>query len=199
MLDTHARKYVQPAFNCVGKTLVKIGITPIQITLSAFIIGIVACINIYLGYSIAAVALLWISGILDALDGTVARLKGKSSNLGAFMDITFDRMIEIGIIIAMAFLDPTASQMLVVLTGTIVLSISIFLTVASLAKNTGKKAFYYQAGFAERTEGFIFFTLMILIPGYRMTIGYIYAAAILFTAGQRYVQAIHILREQNKD
>lgn len=199
MLDTHARKYVQPAFNGVGKKLAKWGITPIQITLVAFIIGVAACITLYLGYKVLAVILLWLSGTFDVLDGTVARLSGKSTRLGAFIDITFDRIIEIGIIVSLAFSDPLTSQMLVVLTGTIVLSISIFLTVGSFAKNTGDKSLYYQAGFAERTEGFIFFTLMILIPNYRIIIGYIYAAAILFTAGQRYIQAIHLLKEETKD
>lgn len=195
MLDTYGRKYVQPALNTAGKALIKMRMVPIQISITAFVFGVGACLSLYLGYSIVAVILLWISGIFDALDGTVARLTGKSSDLGAFMDITFDRMIEIGLILALAFLDPVSSQMLVVLTGTIVLSISIFLTVGGFAKNTGKKSFYYQAGVAERTEGFIFFTLMMLIPEHRILVGYIYAAVILFTAGQRYIQAIHLLKE----
>lgn len=195
MLDTHARKYVQPAFDGVGKALAKKGVTPIQITLIAFAIGLVACVSYFLNHPIIAVVLLWVSGIFDVLDGTIARLTGKSSDLGAFMDITFDRMIEIGLILAIAFSDPSSSQMLVVLTGTIVLSISIFLTVGGFAKNAGKKSFYYQAGMAERTEGFIFFTLMMLIPDYRILIGYIFAALIFFTAGQRYLQAIRLLKE----
>ncbi len=198
MIDTHVRKYVQPVFDQVGKKLIALGLTPMRITIVAFVIGMISCIILYLGYPILAVFFLWISGLFDVLDGTVARLSGKSSELGAFMDITFDRMIEIGLIISLSFLDPKASQMLVILMGTILLSISIFLTVGSFAKNTGKKSFYYQAGVMERTEGFLFFTFMMLFSNYRIWIGYLFAILILFTAGQRYVQAIHILKEQGK-
>jgi phosphatidylglycerophosphate synthase len=198
MIDTHVRKYVQPVFDRVGKKLIAIGLTPIRITIIAFIMGMTSCIILYLGYPIVAVSFLWISGLFDVLDGSVARLTGKSSELGAFMDITFDRMIEIGLVISLSFLDPNASQMLVILMGTILLSISIFLTVGGFAKNTGKKSFYYQEGMMERTEGFLFFTLMMLFSNYRIWIGYLFAILILFTAGQRYVQAIHMLKEQQK-
>ena len=48
----------------------------------------------------------------------------------------------------------------------LLMSMTIFLTVGALSEKKGVKSFYYQAGVAERSEGFIFFSLMILIPSY---------------------------------
>lgn len=195
MIDTHGRKYVQPLFDKLADGLIKLKLTPIHVTIIAFAIGIVSNIVLYFGYYIVAVTLLWLSGLFDVLDGTVARKTGHSSDLGAFLDITFDRIIEIGIIIALALSQPELSTMLVVLASSIVITMTIFLTVGNFAENKGKKSFYYQAGVAERTEGFIFFSLMILVSQYRIVIGYVFAATILFTAGQRFVEGIKLLKE----
>lgn len=195
MLDTHGRKYVQPLFNKAADGLIKLKLSPIHVTLIAFLIGLVSNVVLYLGYYLVAVLLLWLSGLFDVLDGTIARKTGQSSDLGAFLDITFDRMVEIGIIIALALSDPSLSTMLVFLASSIVITMTIFLTVGNFAENRGKKSFYYQAGVAERTEGFIFFSLMILIPTYRTEIGYVFAAVILFTALQRFIEGIKILKD----
>lgn len=196
MLDTYGRKYVQFLFDGPAKMLSKTKVTPIHITLGAFILGMGAAISLYFNMIYLSVILLWFSGYLDALDGTLARITRKSTELGAFLDITFDRMVELAIVMAFAFNSPEISKMLVVLVSSFLLSISIFLTVGSFAKNTGEKSFHYQAGVTERTEGFIFFTLMILIPSFRLEIGYLFAGLVLFTAGQRYLEAIKILKEE---
>lgn len=193
MLDTYGRKYVQPTFNKIGEVAIKRGISPVKITIGAFVMGMLSVVAIVSRQPILAVVLLWISGSLDVLDGTVARLSHSKSNIGAFLDITFDRVVETGIIIALVMVDRESGFMLAVLSSMIVLSITVFLTVGNFAKNTGKKAFYYQAGAMERTEGFIFFTLMILFSEYRITIGFIFAGLIAFTALQRFVEGIRIL------
>lgn len=193
MIDTHGRKYVQPIFDHISTVLIRLHLTPIAITIIALILGLSAAISIGFGFKLAAILLLWLSGLFDVLDGTVARKTGTSSNLGAFIDITFDRIVELSMIIAMTLYNPNLSFMSLILTATIVMSMTIFLTVGSFAKNTGQKSFYYQAGVTERTEAFIFFTLMILLPQFTLVIGYIFAITILFTAGQRFREGILIL------
>lgn len=200
MLDTHGRKYVQPIFDRIAMVLINMGLSPVRITIIAFVIGMGAVITLLFGQSLIAVILLWLSGLFDVLDGTVARKLNQSSNLGAFLDITFDRIVELGLIVALVSIQPELGQMLVFLTASIVLSMTIFLTVGNFAKNSTKKSFYYQAGVAERTEGFILFTAMMLLPQYRMYIGYIFAGMILFTACQRFMDGIRILKnDETKD
>lgn len=196
MLDTYGRKFVQPAFNKLGKVLIHWKLKPIQITIIALLIGLMTSGFIWFDMPIIAVSLLWISGIFDVLDGTVARLSHQKSDLGAFLDITFDRLVEIALIVILAFKYADARMSLVILSVSIVLSMTIFLTVASFNKNTGEKSFYYQAGVAERTEGFIFFTLLILIPKHITWITLLFAGVILFTSGQRFIEGLKLLKRR---
>ncbi|MDA3845187.1 MAG: CDP-alcohol phosphatidyltransferase family protein [Vallitaleaceae bacterium] len=195
MLDTHGRKYVQPILNKLGKQLVRGGISPIAITFIALGFGFISIFFIWMNQYILAVVSLWVSGLFDVLDGTVARLTKMSSDLGAFLDVTFDRIVELGIIIMLAYQYPEISTSFVVLTGSIVLSLTIFLTVGGFAKNHSEKSFYYQAGIAERTEGFIFFTLMLLLPDYMVVVVYIFAGLIIITSIQRFIEGIRLLRD----
>lgn len=194
MLDTHGRKYVQPAFEKLAILAIKWHLSPIQITIAALFVGLGASVSLGFSYNILAVVLLWLSGLLDVLDGTVARKNNQMSDLGAFLDIIFDRIVEVGLIIAFAITDGSLNIMLVVLASSIVLSMTIFLTTGNFAKNHTEKSFYYQAGVAERTEGFILFSLMVLLPEYRLVIGSVFAAMIVFTAFQRFIEGVKILK-----
>ncbi len=196
MLDTYGRKYVQPVFDSLGKLFIRLGMTPVQLTFVGAAFGMAAVTTLYFEKPVLAVVLLWVSGLFDVLDGTVARLKDLKSDLGAFLDITLDRVVEVGIILALAVIDPQRAFMLVVLTVSIVLSMTIFLTVGNFARNSSKKSFYYQAGIAERTEGFILFSLMILFPGARSGIGYFFAILIFITALQRFIEGVRILSDR---
>jgi CDP-diacylglycerol--glycerol-3-phosphate 3-phosphatidyltransferase len=197
VIDTHGRKYVQPIFDKGANILIRFGLTPIKVTFMALVMGLISIVFLLFDEMLLSVIFLWISGILDVLDGTVARKAHKESELGAFLDITFDRIIELGIIISLAILNPKLGIMLVVLTASIAMSLTIFLTVSSFAQNNGDKAFYYQAGVAERTEGFILFTLMILWVDMRLIIGYIFALVVVITAVQRFYEGIKILKDDS--
>ena len=163
MLDTHFRGYIQPLLDKIASLAITLGLTPVRITIAAFLTGMISVLALCLGWNGTCVSLLWISGLFDAIDGTVARKTNSITCIGTFLDITFDRIVELGIILALGFTSIADSMMLLVLTCSIVLSMTIFLTVGNLAERKGEKSFYYQGGLVERTEGFIFFTLMILM------------------------------------
>ncbi|MTI68445.1 MAG: CDP-alcohol phosphatidyltransferase family protein, partial [Firmicutes bacterium] len=61
----------------------------------------------------------------------------------------------------------------------------------------GIKSFYYQAGIAERTEGFILFTLMIVFNNYITFITNIYSLIVIITALQRMLEAKKIFTKYN--
>lgn len=193
MLDTHGRKYVQPIIKYFAEGFVKVGLSANQVTIIAFLLGLSVPLFIYLDYSLAGVVLLWMSGLLDAVDGTIARLKG-SNLFGALMDMTFDRIVEIGIILMLAIKYPENDFLFLLLASSIIVSMTIFLTVGTLSKKTSEKSFYYQAGLAERTEGFIFFSGMILFPQHINIIVTIFILIIIITAGQRMAEAKKILK-----
>jgi len=192
MLDTHARKYVQPSIEKTGKWLVDKGLSANQVTFIAFLIGISAGGLYVLGLPIIAVIVLWFSGFLDAVDGTMARLT-KPSSFGTVMDITFDRVVEIAIILAIAFVHPEVMWPLLLLSVSIIFSMTIFLTVGAVSDKEGIKSFYYQAGLAERSEGFILFSIMMLFPSLLWWSTLTFLAVELFTGLQRFFEAKRIL------
>lgn len=186
MLDTHARKYVNPIIELGAKFLLRLKLTPNNVTILALLLGVSTSIFLYFDMQIIAVTLLWVSGYLDAVDGAMARRSNSSSSFGTLLDIVSDRIVEVSIVLVLGLKFVDVRYNLIVLTVCILMSMTIFLTVGALSEKKGVKSFYYQAGVAERSEGFIFFSLMILIPSYLGIITNIFSILIIITAIQRF-------------
>jgi phosphatidylglycerophosphate synthase len=193
MLDTHARKYVQPVIEYAAKRFLAWGWTPTGVTWLAFLLGASSGIWIAFDQLVLAVVILWISGYLDAVDGTMARLSGRTSAWGTLLDITFDRLVEISVIIGLAIAFPEATLILLLLSVSIIFSMTVFLTVGALSEKKGVKSFYYQAGLAERTEGFILFSVMILLPDWLFWSTLLFLIVESWTGLQRLMEARRLL------
>ena len=193
MLDTHARKYVNPIIELGAEFLLKLKLTPNNVTILALLLGVSTSIFLYFDMQIIAVTLLWVSGYLDAVDGAMARRSNSSSSFGTLLDIVSDRIVEVSIVLVLGLKFVDVRYNLIVLTVCILMSMTIFLTVGALSEKKGVKSFYYQAGVAERSEGFIFFSLMILIPSYLGIITNIFSILIIITAIQRFLEAKRVL------
>ena len=193
MLDTHARKYVNPIIELGAKFLLRLKLTPNNVTILALLLGVSTSIFLYFDMQIIAVTLLWVSGYLDAVDGAMARRSNSSSSFGTLLDIVSDRIVEVSIVLVLGLKFVDVRYNLIVLTVCILMSMTIFLTVGALSEKKGVKSFYYQAGVAERSEGFIFFSLMILIPSYLGIITNIFSILIIKTAIQRFLEAKRLL------
>ncbi len=193
MLDTHGRKYVDPIINCGANFFIKLNLTANNVTGIALLLGILTSVFIYIDMNILAVITLWISGYLDAVDGSIARKTKTTSLFGTLMDITFDRIVETSIILSLAMKYSNARINFIVLLICIIISMTIFLTVGALVEKKGMKSFYYQAGVAERSEGFLMFSLMILVPNYIVIFTNLFSAIIFITIIQRIIEAKKIL------
>ena len=200
MLDTRARKAVDPLFERFARLLIKLRFTPNLVTVLAFLFGLGADVLLFFKLPIPAVLTLWLSGFLDAVDGTMARLSGKSSLFGAVLDITADRVVELGFIWALALHRPDCLIPLLALVSCILLSMTVFLTTGLLAQNHSSKSFYYPAGLMERTEGFVMFSVMALFQTFLAPITWLFAGLVLFTAVQRLFIAYRLQKQhQSKD
>ncbi len=193
MLDTHCRKYVDPIINSGANFLLKLKLTANNVTVIALLVGILTSVFIYLDMNLIAVITLWVSGYLDAIDGAIARKTKTTSLFGTLMDITFDRVVETFMIISLSLKYADARMNFIVLLVCIIISMTIFLTVGALTEKKGMKSFYYQAGIAERSEGFILFTLMILLPDSVVLFTNIFSFIICITIIQRITEAKQIL------
>lgn len=192
MLDTKCRKFLQPLINIGADSFIKLGFSANKVTVIALILGVLSGGFIYLSMPITSIIFLWLSGYLDAVDGTIARIKG-STYFGTVMDVTFDRVVEIIIIIGVALSNPNQRLNLVILASCIILSMTIFLTTGIMSNKISDKSFYYQTGLAERTEGFVMFSFMIFFKGYLTLIISVFSIMILITAAQRFIEAKKIL------
>ena len=194
MLDTYARKYINPAFERTAGFLLGCGLSPNQVTGVAMVTGVATAPLTAIGLPWAAVFALWLSGFLDAVDGQMARQLKRPTPWGTFLDITFDRVVEGAVLIGLGVRDPALALPLLVLAVSFILSLTIFLTTGILVKDQPtKKSFYYQAGIMERTEGFLAFTALILFPGYAALIAYAVVALEMVTIGQRVLEAYRFL------
>ncbi|MEQ6389961.1 CDP-alcohol phosphatidyltransferase family protein [Bacillaceae bacterium S4-13-58] len=198
MLDTKARRYVDPVISKTANSLLKIGLNANQVTFTAFLIGIFSGLFVYIEQPILAIIVLWLSGFLDAVDGTMAR-QTRTSSFGTVLDVSYDRLVEISVILGLAFLYPHAMWVLLILSVSIIYAMTIFLTVGAVSEKKGIKTFYYQPGLAERTEGFLLFTLMIIFPNYLVGLTILFIGVEVFTALQRLNKARVILKEQEGD
>ena len=192
MLDTRGRRYVQPIVNYSADTFLKWGLTANNVTVISFLIGVTSGLFVYFEQTLLALLVLWFSGYLDVVDGTMAR-KTKPSSFGTVLDVSFDRLVEISVILGLAFRYPDAMWVLLLLSVSIIYCMTIFLTVGAVSEKQGVKSFYYQSGLAERTEGFILFSLMIIFTDHLILIGLIFLAVEIITSMQRLFEAKVIL------
>jgi len=70
---------------------------PNTISVWATVAGLFAALFFFLGHSFTAGMFLLISGTLDTMDGTVARMKDKATRFGAIVDSSLDRYVEFAI------------------------------------------------------------------------------------------------------
>ncbi|MFX1275439.1 MAG: CDP-alcohol phosphatidyltransferase family protein [Promethearchaeota archaeon] len=163
--------------------------------LAAFFLGIGTLHNIWFGW--LSPAFLIISGILDVLDGSVARKNGIDSKAGAFLDSNLDRLSDAVIIIGLIY-----GELLDFLLGFIILFLSIMISyIRSRAENEGVDM--KGVGIMERGERILFLWFAIifecwiynfsaLFTGIPFTLFFptlilIYTFLLILTLGQRFI------------
>ena len=81
----------------LGEALSKRGISPNQLTFLGMAISILAGCVIALGHLGWGALLVIMSGLCDALDGTIARNTSQVTRFGAFLDSTLDRYSDLAL------------------------------------------------------------------------------------------------------
>jgi phosphatidylglycerophosphate synthase len=177
---------VDPIVNLLAKSK---KISANKITLTAAITGVFAGISLALHWSAVAFILLLLSGWLDTLDGSFARKTQSSSHRGSVLDIVCDRLVEFFIVFGLFLYAPeTRALAAICLLGSFLLCISSFLVVAIFSENQGERSFYYSPGLIERTEAFVFFALMILLPSLFNLLAWLLILLVMITTVTRVLE-----------
>ncbi|MGC8645027.1 MAG: CDP-alcohol phosphatidyltransferase family protein [Thermoplasmata archaeon] len=77
-------------------------VSPNSVTLLSFLLSVLFGISFYLGYLIPSFFLILAASYLDALDGSIARMFGKQSKKGDFLDHLTDRYSDLVVLAALA-------------------------------------------------------------------------------------------------
>lgn len=115
-----ARRLVSAYFESPGaKLLTRLGLSPNAITALGFVVAVLGAYLIAIGQLLGGGVVFLLSGLLDLLDGAVARSTGKASAFGAVFDSIADRFSEaavfLGILIFYLDRDATWEPVLVFL------------------------------------------------------------------------------------
>ena len=94
-LSDQARVVFKGVLDPVGAFFNRLGIYPNTMTLLGLAGNIVGAILIGLGHMTIGGIVVLVMGLIDTLDGTMARLRGMSSEFGAFVDSVTDRYSEL--------------------------------------------------------------------------------------------------------
>lgn len=94
-LEVKLRGMFKGVLEAVAKLFMKVGLTANSVTVLGLLGSIGAGVLVALGYPLWAGVTLLLMAPLDAVDGTMARLSGKSSKFGAFLDSFIDRYDEL--------------------------------------------------------------------------------------------------------
>lgn len=192
MLDKVILAQVKPLLIKVAQYLLKRGITPNQVTISGFIIGMLALPALVFGYYTLSIILIMVNRLLDGLDGTLARLS-TSTERGAFLDIVLDFLFYSAIPLGFALANPVQNALPAAVliyafigTGCSFLAFAIIAAKRHLTSTAyPEKGFYYLGGLTEATETIAVFILMCLLPQYFAVLAYGFAALCFVTTALR--------------
>nr|WP_278813519.1 CDP-alcohol phosphatidyltransferase family protein [Dehalococcoides mccartyi] len=137
-----ALKVTNPIINLLAKT----GLTPNMVTVTGFIITLVAAGIIVNGNLLLAGIVMLLAGVFDMLDGALARRTGKVTRFGAVLDSTLDRVSEAAILIGVCAFYSQSGQtpevVLAVVTLTLSLLVSYIRARAEAMGLEGKEGFF---------------------------------------------------------
>ncbi len=176
--DYYQKHLVEPVLkHCHGV------ITPLQITLSGAIVGVLVLPLLALNFPLLAIFMLLLSGYFDTLDGTLARHLGDESNWGCIVDITCDRVVETAVIFGLFSIDSHSRGLACLcILGSVLFCVTSFLVIGIFKEeNPGKKSFFYHVGLIERAEAFAFFIAMILLPAHFATLAYSFSGLVVLS------------------
>ena len=154
MLNIHARGFFTRAITPLATRLVAAGVTPDAIT-AVGTVGAVASALIFFpqGWFFVGTLLIWFFVMFDLVDGTVARLGGRSSLFGAVLDSSCDRVADAAVFGTVAWYYARHGQRWILLAALLCLVLgSLTSYIRARAEAAGLTA---TVGIAERAERLI--------------------------------------------
>ena len=185
------RDILQPTLEKIGNAFASTGLSPNFWTLIGLVFALASALVYGLGLEFGLIIggiLLLVSGFFDMVDGQVARITGKISQKGSYLDSMFDKIAEVAIFLGL-LVGGYAEPYLVMLAITLSLLVSY-----ARAKSDALNIKLQGVGIGERAERL----LVIAIIG---IIGYMEPAVIIVVviAGITLVQRMIVTAKNIKE
>ena len=182
--------------------LVTFGVRADQVTITGFLLGIVALPLLASEQYIWTLVFILLNRLLDGIDGELARLT-ITTDRGAFLDIALDfvfyALIPLGFALANVTENALAAAVLLaafVGTGSSFLAFSLMAEKRKLhAQKFPSKGLYYLGGLTEGAETIAVFVAFCLWPNLFTPLAYGFAFACGLTTLSRWLQGWHLLAD----
>ncbi|WP_456419034.1 CDP-alcohol phosphatidyltransferase family protein [Thermovibrio sp.] len=170
----------------MAENLGSVGISPNAVTVSGFILSLLSAFAIGSGEILAGALLFGLSGLCDTLDGILARVSGKKSRFGAFLDSFLDRYSDFFPLAGICHFAHTNGDSPLLLATLLTIAGSYATSYArARAEALGVEC---KVGLLERPERF-FILLFALLTAYLFPALLLLAVLTNFTAAQRLICA----------
>jgi CDP-diacylglycerol--glycerol-3-phosphate 3-phosphatidyltransferase len=187
------RAQTKGVVEAVARFFNRVGLTPDAMTMLGVMGSILGAVLLALGSVALGGWVILASGLTDALDGTMARLRGKATRFGAFLDSSMDRFSELFIFGGLAVYFGFAGNVLGV---AVAFAAAIGSVMVSYTKARAEAlGFECKVGLLTRVERY-----MVLCPLLILNLPFIAVAAVAILANFTALQRIgHVYRQARRE
>ena len=206
MIDGLMKNHIDPLWEKLATPLIRIGMTPNQVTASGLVIvAVTSAAYLWHRSSLIFGLTLAVAFAFDALDGAVARRRNMRTKAGGYFDAMVDRYQELVVIAAIAWVTNLWAIALFAFAGGVLTSYAKARTAIEIPVDN-----HAWPDFFERMERVVFLCVLLTIDGIASLIGTwspwimasgltIYAILANLTAAQRINRAFAMLRQADRE
>lgn len=199
MIDRHLRpvkgRALEPIIRRLG------GVSPTTLSLAGLAVGLGAAGAAAAGAFGLALGLWLANRLLDGLDGEVARMFGRTSDVGGYIDLVTDFVVYAAVPLGIAMHGGAFAHVAILMAAYYVNAAS-WMLLSQLAERRGsarsgdeRTTVAIPGGLIEGTETAVAYTLLLVVPGAFRVLVPILAGAVLVTAVQRMMWANRTLTQ----
>ncbi|MDD1712939.1 MAG: CDP-alcohol phosphatidyltransferase family protein [Methanoregulaceae archaeon] len=142
-------RYVDP----IAEMFVNLGITPNQISVLSLVAGLLCAILYFRQHFVIGSLLLFISALLDLVDGSVARKMNRQTDFGAVFDWITDKYVDAFVLLGIGFSGIPIISRFTPLPPVADFGVVALAVVGSFMNTFIKPVVYAEIGYQERVEG----------------------------------------------
>lgn len=199
MFDTSLRRFKDRVGEPLARRMNRV--PPMIISILALLVGLLAAYAAFKGQYLLAFGLWYLNRALDGLDGLIARLSDRQTDLGGYMDILIDYVIYASLPIGLVAGSPSNERYLALafmLASFYINTASWMYLAAILEKRSARDSntdttVVMPVGVIGGFETIIVYGVFLLFPTHVVWLFSIFGVLVFFTAFQRLIWAKHNL------